>query len=221
MKIYIAKSKTEITSFLSKLISKSESIGLSGGSLTNLVPIDSSCAQKHFYFSDERLVKLNDPDSNYNGYAEKFKAAGCVSVNTIDDSLLSNPEALVLDYKTKLKSLGSLMKFDLMLLGMGPDGHTASLFPSHLLLKSKGTVEYISDSPKPPSERITLTLEVLNQSKTTVFVVLGKSKAKIVHEIFDEGVVYPAGMVTGNVIWILDEDSSAELERETEPLPVI
>lgn len=79
----------------------------------------------------------------------------------------------------------SLPRFDLLLLGMGPDGHTCSLFPGHRLLEETSRwVCPINDSPKPPSSRITLTFSVINNAKACVFAAAGSNKADIVKVIF-------------------------------------
>lgn len=75
----------------------------------------------------------------------------------------------------------SLPKFDVLLLGLGPDGHTCSLFPNHKLLDETSLwVCPINDSPKPPLSRITFTFPVINNARACIFAVLGSSKAKII-----------------------------------------
>ena len=101
-----------------------------------------------------------------------------------------------------------------ILLGMGPDGHTASLFPNHSVLNvNKGLVTSVKDSPKPPPERVTLTLNTINQSKHKITVVTGESKSTIVKEVIeDKSIKYPIGQVK-DLIWYLDKAAASKLSR--------
>jgi 6-phosphogluconolactonase len=95
---------------------------------------------------------------------------------------------------------------------MGPDGHTASLFPDHSVLNTKkGLVTFVKDSPKPPPERVTLTLNTINQAKYKIAVVTGESKSTIVKEVIqDKNTKYPIGKVE-NLIWYLDKSAASKL----------
>ena len=111
-------------------------------------------------------------------------------------------------------------KFDLILLGMGSDGHVASLFPNHLALNEKEEwVSFITDSPKPPPERITFTLPVINSASNVAVVVTGDSKAEAVNLAIDgvgpECPLIPANMVqpaNGKLVWFLDIPAASKLK---------
>jgi 6-phosphogluconolactonase len=95
---------------------------------------------------------------------------------------------------------------------MGPDGHTASLFPNHSALKvDQGLVTYLQDSPKPPPERLTLTLNTINQAKHKIVVATGQSKADIIKDVLhDKSQKYPIGLVN-DLIWYLDSPAASKL----------
>ncbi|XP_010642681.1 6-phosphogluconolactonase [Fukomys damarensis] len=133
-------------------------------------------------------------------------------VITIDPQL--PVEAAAEDYARKLRQAfqgDAVPVFDLLLLGVGPDGHTCSLFPDHPLLQERDRiVAPISDSPKPPPQRVTLTLPVLNAARTVVFVATGEGKASVLKRILEDkdGAPLPAALVqphTGTLRWFLDE----------------
>jgi len=198
------------------------------------------------FFADERCVSLKSDDSNYKCFQTKFmeKAKGLKPehVFSVKEELLSEAksdddedpldgvaESMRDQYlKDILKEFGvdpqdkeAIPSFDCIYLGMGPDGHTASLFPGHSLLDSGDLVEFIVDSPKPPPHRITLTLPLICNAQNIVFVVTGQSKQDAVSEITgifksnDQHSLQqlPSGLVTerawGNVVWLLDKEASA------------
>eukprot|EP00951_Prasinocladus_malaysianus_P047934 scaffold652729_cov45-Prasinocladus_malaysianus.AAC.1 len=108
----------------------------------------------------------------------------------------------------------------MMLLGMGPDGHIASLFPNRAQTSYKGKdwVLPISNSPKPPPERITMTLPVINASKHVVMVATGSSKAEIVHRTLETQCLpgaIPAQLLAptdGVLTWMVDANSGSMLD---------
>ncbi len=122
-----------------------------------------------------------------------------------------------MDYEAKIKSLfgdAEFPKFDVLVLGMGPDGHICSLFPNHALLdEERQWIGSIEESPKPPPKRITMTLPILNNAKAACFTVTGASKAEMVREAVTNpnNKSVPASLVDPNKVdvhWFLDKDSA-------------
>ncbi|KAK4362876.1 hypothetical protein RND71_018117 [Anisodus tanguticus] len=147
-------------------------------------------------------------------------------VYAINDTL--SAEGAADDYETCLKHLiksnivdiskeSGFPKFDIMLLGMGPDGHVASLFPGHPLVHEKEKwVTFINDSPKPPSDRITFTFPVINSSANIALVAAGAGKADVVHKSLGDSKssdLLPVQMVSpeGELIWFLDKAAASKL----------
>ena len=142
----------------------------------------------------------------------------------IPDTSLSPAEAVEC-YQSRLVSvLGQPLKIDILLLGAGPDGHTCSFFPNHEALSEleppKGRIiAHITDSPKPPPERITLTLPVINNASCCVFAAVGGSKAEMVAKLLGENEPdnkedLPARMVkpsNGELYWIIDKSAATNL----------
>jgi 6-phosphogluconolactonase len=112
-------------------------------------------------------------------------------------------------------------KFDLILLGIGSDGHVASLFPKHPALELiDDWVTYITDSPEPPPERITFTLPVINSASNIAILATGKDKAKALHLAISDScegpnaLSIPARMIQptdGKLVWFLDEAAASSL----------
>lgn len=163
------------------------------------------------WWCDERFVPTDDPDRNAG------QALGILAGQLRIDSALAHPipaadgqvtlEDAALTYASEL---GDTV-FDVCLLGMGPDGHVASLFPGHPSAAStSATVIGVTDSPKPPSNRITLTLPVLNRSGEVWFLVSGEDKAEAVGRALAGDPQLPASHVRGTqaTVWLLDADSA-------------
>ena len=95
---------------------------------------------------------------------------------------------------------------------MGPDGHTASLFPDHGdLSANQRLITFIKDSPKAPSERVTLTLKSINDTKHKIVVATGKSKCDIVQQVIEQkSRTYPIGQVE-DLHWYLDKAAASTL----------
>lgn len=103
--------------------------------------------------------------------------------------------------------------FDLLLLGFGPDGHICSLFPGHDLLddESERWILPISDSPKPPPERITFSMRAVNSAKKVVLVGTGDGKAGVVGTAFTPGTELPCTMIAGSPLWLIDAPAASTL----------
>ncbi|KOC63226.1 6-phosphogluconolactonase [Habropoda laboriosa] len=201
-------------------------VGLSGGSLVQLLAqtlpnITTDWSRWYFFFCDERIVPFDSSDSTYGDY--KTKLIGKVPV-TEEQFIKINPDLSAEDAaKDYIKKMSVFFPpdrvpcFDVLLLGLGPDGHTCSLFPGHKLLNEASLwVCPINDSPKPPPSRITFTLPVINNAKKCIFVITGSSKAEIVKRILQgRERILPAARVqphNGYLYWILDEDAAKFLE---------
>jgi 6-phosphogluconolactonase len=204
-------------------------VALSGGSLPKLLcpplvtePLYSQVdwPSWHVFWADERCVPLTSPDSNYRlarEYLFDHVDIPPAQIYALDDSLA--PAAAATAYQETLAQVfqpaSDLPRFDLILLGMGEDGHTASLFPDHPLLdETERWVAPIFDSPKPPPERITLTLPVINNARQVIFLTAGPGKAEALSQITKHTNRLPAGMVqpaNGELHWFVDNAAAAGL----------
>lgn len=240
------KDKNEIALGLAELVIKHQdaalstkehfTIGISGGSLIELLKeglVDNEDIRWDkwiIYFCDERIVPLNDKESNFGLFEEKIlkKLIGKVKVGpevvTINESLIhqqdtSNDEHIATEYAKELPIDG----LDIALLGCGPDGHTCSIFPGEDKgIVSDSFVVAIDNSPKPPPRRITFTLAYLRRCHALCFVASGESKKPIVENVFagynggssednavKDGCSLPCGVVSklnvgGGVCWLID-----------------
>ena len=201
-------------------------IGLTGGSLIKLL---SNGVIKHkerflnyssklkFIFGDERFVPFTSEDSTYKAYVENnfFENLNIPNENVYAIKAdAENVEKCAEDYENRIKPLlNSNNGFDILILGHGPDGHICSLFPNHRLFTDRQTkiVVPIDDSPKPPPERVTLTLDVVNQSSFILFCSYGESKATIIKQIvLDKDETLPAAAVKpiNSVRWFIDKGAA-------------
>ena len=108
-------------------------------------------------------------------------------------------------------------RLDVALLGVGPDGHIASLFPGHPQLEATGVCVPVSDSPKPPPQRLTLTLPVLEDLDYAMLVATGSEKASVLRRAYEGDASIPLGRYRprGAWRWVLDPDAAAELPKSS------
>jgi 6-phosphogluconolactonase len=169
-------------------------------------------AKVQITFGDERCVAPDHCDSNYRMASESLLALVPIpegNVFRIRGEI--DPEAAAQDCESRLRAVAarmgeSIYAHDLMLLGMGPDGHTASLFPGSDALDEKLRWVVPTIGPKPPPQRITFTFPLLNASRTVVFLVNDASKETMIHEVIRGE--FPAGKVrpeSGQVIWLIGQ----------------
>jgi 6-phosphogluconolactonase len=175
------------------------------------------------FFADERCVPLSHQDSNYKLLKEELLdkidegQLGKPTVFSISEKYVDDAQECADEYEKQLVSVFAardsvkLPTFDLLLLGCGPDGHTCSLFPEHPLLReSDAWVLSISDSPKPPPKRITLSLPVVLHGSKIAFVATGSGKREIFKKMFEseEGRALPCGLINEGagekVSWFTD-----------------
>jgi 6-phosphogluconolactonase len=178
-----------------------------------------------FLFGDERCVPPDHPQSNF----AMAQAALFEPLAIHPDHIyrmkgeLPDPLAAAQDYEETLRRLTQcsatdMPRLDVILLGLGDDGHTASLFPGTVALHERTKAVTVGTAPIGVPSRLTLTLGVLNRATVVLFLVSGSGKAPIVRAIleprsevdrtFPASMVMPAG---GRLVWILDRASAAQL----------
>lgn len=187
---------------------------------------------RQVFYVDERVVPLDHPDSNHLACTNLLFSKVPIpseNIHAIDPTLLNDLEELSDAYEKELirefaqKDSARFPIFDLILLGMGPDGHTASLFPSHVLLTEEDRwIAYLDDSPKPPPKRITFTYPVINHANRVVFVAAGKEKVDTLSSILDHPEAgLPAARVKpvfpGQLYWFVDDAAAEKVQYPRTP----
>lgn len=195
-------------------------IGLTGGSIAEAVHREVArlapasgvdWGAVRLYFGDERFVPAGSPDRNVQqaraAFLDEVGATRVHAVPSSDD--VPTAEEAAASYASTVRSTGS-GDFDVLMLGVGPDGHIASLFPGHPALEMTDEIAVaVHDSPKPPPDRVSLTFEALNRAQAVWFLVTGDGKAEAVRRaLADDGSLAetPARGVRGiaETIWFLD-----------------
>ena len=205
-------------------------VALSGGSTPRALYalLASSSAPKlawdrtFFFWGDERHVPPNDPESNYRMVNEAMLSKVPVPAQNIFriHAEETDAPAAASSYERTLTEFfhlrpGEFPRFDLTLLGIGPDGHTASLFPGTVALEENQRLVVANWVPKFNTYRITFTYPVLNQSACVMFLVTGKDKSEILREVLENpGANLPSQNVRpthGRLLWMVDRDAASSL----------
>jgi len=208
-------------------------IALSGGStpksLFNLLATNAKTVlpwdRMFFFWGDERHVPPTDADSNYRMADETMLSKIPVAAGNVFRFPAENPDAAAAAeaYEQTLRKFFQLKAeelpvFDLILLGMGPDGHTASLFPNTAGLQEKSRLVIANWVEKLKTSRLSLTLPVLNAARCVTFLVSGTDKASVLKTVLEEdvpGEQYPSKLVqptNGKLIWLIDRAAASELK---------
>ncbi|MFY9559446.1 MAG: 6-phosphogluconolactonase [Terriglobales bacterium] len=212
-------------------------VALSGGStprsLYSLLAkdyADFSWSRTFLFFGDERHVPPDHPDSNYRMVSEALLTKVPVPAGNVYRVPAENPDAAAAAsaYEARLCSFfqlqpGEFPRFDLILLGLGPDGHTASLFPDSEGLKEQSRLVIANWVEKFKTHRITFTFPVLNHATDVIFLVSGADKADMVRQVLEgkNTPPFPAQQVQpeGRLLWMLEEAAAATLRRKRGTFP--
>jgi 6-phosphogluconolactonase len=210
-------------------------IALSGGStpknLFNLLATNARSTlpwdRMFFFWGDERHVSPTDPDSNYRMANETMLSKIPVPAGNVFRVEAENPDASAAAeaYEKTLRRFFQLKpdefpRFDMILLGLGPDGHTASLFPNTAALGEKSRLVVANWIEKLNAYRLSLTLPVLNAGRCVTFLVSGTDKAPVLKVVLEESVPseqYPAKLVRpadGKLIWLIDRAAASALSAK-------
>ena len=170
-----------------------------------------------FFWSDERHVPPDHPDSNYRMAYEAMLSRVPVPESNVHRVHGENPDAAAAasEYEQTLLQLTkqTLPQLDLILLGLGPDGHTASIFPGSEVLHETQRLVAAPWVEKFNTYRITMTPPLLNNGAAVVFLVSGTEKAEIVKKVLEGPKLYPAQAVAP-ALWMLDQDAASRLATD-------
>ncbi len=170
--------------------------------------------QLHIFWGDERYVPSTDPDSNEFMARQNWLNLVPIPAANIHPwpTGAGQPKQCAAQYQSEILdcfklSLGQIPKFDLILLGMGEDGHTASLFPHTPALRVTDRLTTVSSKDGQP--RLTLTTSIINQAYCVAFIITGANKQAALHQVFSaaaDNQQYPAKLIqpSGELWWWLD-----------------
>ncbi len=172
----------------------------------------------NFFWGDERCVPPENIESNFRMANELLLS----KINVRSENIFrikgeAEPNSESRRYSEVIKQNVSQEKFDLILLGIGEDGHVASIFPNQMDLIFDNEICKVSTHPSTNQKRITLTGKVINNAKNIIFLATGKKKSQIVSDILsrkENSIKYPASYINpinGKLIWLLDKDAGEKI----------
>ena len=236
MELRIYKDKQEVAEqFSAYFVEKANAggkfhVALSGGSTPKIVfdvlaehfSDKVGWSKVHFYWGDERCVPPTDDESNYKMTVEHLFSKIEVpeaNIHRIRGEEEPNTEAICYAnlLEINLDEIEGTPQFDLVILGMGDDGHTASIFPHQINLWNAEDHCVVATHPESGQKRVSLNGKVINTAKEVAFLVTGASKAEKVKAVVEKtegSKAYPATLVdpkSGNLVWFLDEDAATDL----------
>ena len=189
---------------------------------------DFAWSRVFLFFGDERHVLPSDSESNYRMVKESLLAKIAIPAENVFRVPAENPDAsaAAAEYEVEVRRFFGLWsdqakefpRFDLILLGMGPDGHTASLFPDSPALDEQSRLVVANWVAKFNTHRITFTFPVLNHAGEIIFLASGPDKADMLHQVLEgkNTPPLPSQRVQpsdGKLLWMLDEAAAAKLTR--------
>jgi 6-phosphogluconolactonase len=185
----------------------------------------------HVFWGDERCVPEGHPDRNDEAALDELLRRVPIPSKNIHRIAATEPDAAP-RYESELRGAFSSLsleessvssdipRFDLILLGLGPDGHTASLFPGHASLEeTRRLVLRVEDAPKPPPSRVTFTLPLLNAARHVALLVTGKDKAPALARVLEDDLAVPAARLDPEGTLTILADSAALSLSKNLPRP--
>jgi 6-phosphogluconolactonase len=176
----------------------------------------------HFFIGDERCVAAEDPENNFGNAREQFLNRLNIPASHLHPTYNQekDPAASAAAYEKTIKQFfglkdGEFPRFDLVHLGMGPDGHCASLFPGTKALTESKRIVVENFVEKLSSWRITFTIPTINHAANVMFMIQGEDKSEVLAEVLESDVVaYPAQHIVpeqGKLQWFIDRAAARDM----------
>lgn len=236
MEISISNNKVEVAEVFAEylkdlIVSNNQvNIALSGGSTPKVVfdymaehYNELEWSKVHFYWGDERCVPPTHTESNYKMTVDHLISKISIPTQNInrikgENDPIEEAKAYGTAIENNVPLVEGIPQFDLVMLGMGDDGHTVSIFPHQIELWDSTNTCEVATHPDSGQKRVTITGKIVNQAKEIAFLVTGKGKAEKLAAILkneNESKQYPASLVNpanGHLTWFVDEEAASLTE---------